>query len=82
MHKLKLTSGGERELNRITGKLFEDINEAILSLAVEPKPRGEALLGNCSDTAWRDFYGTCLKYPADSRRNASSMSPNPRKITP
>jgi hypothetical protein len=27
---------------------------------------GEALLGNCSDTIWRAFYQTCLKYLADS----------------
>lgn len=40
MHKLRLTSGGQRELDRITGKLFEDINEAILSLAQEPRPYG------------------------------------------
>jgi mRNA interferase RelE/StbE len=40
VYKLRLTSGGQRELDRVTGKLFDDINEAILSLASDPRPYG------------------------------------------
>jgi nitrite reductase/ring-hydroxylating ferredoxin subunit len=36
--------------------------------------RGEALFGNCSDTAWRDFYRTCLKYLMDSKGSSSPSS--------
>jgi mRNA interferase RelE/StbE len=40
VYKLRLTSGGQRELDRVTGKLFDDVNEAILSLASDPRPYG------------------------------------------
>lgn len=50
-------------------RLFQNMALGIANHQVDPEfpGYGEALMGNCSDTIWRAFYQTCLKYLADSR---------------
>ena len=40
MYKLRIIPRAQRDLDSITGKLFDQINEAILTLGDEPRPQG------------------------------------------
>jgi nitrite reductase/ring-hydroxylating ferredoxin subunit len=45
-------------------RLLQNVALGISNRQVDRKfpGQGEALIGNCSDTSWRDFYKTCLRY--------------------
>jgi len=40
VYKLRIIRTAQRDLDSITGKLFDQINEVILTLADEPRPQG------------------------------------------
>jgi mRNA interferase RelE/StbE len=40
VYKLRIIPRAQRDLDSITGKLFDQINEAILALGDEPRPQG------------------------------------------
>jgi nitrite reductase/ring-hydroxylating ferredoxin subunit len=50
-------------------RLSHNVALGIANHQVDPEfpGQGEALKGNCSDTSWRAFYGTCLQYLAESK---------------
>jgi len=40
VYKVRIIPRAQRDLDSITGKLFDQINEAILALGHEPRPQG------------------------------------------
>ncbi len=40
MYRLRIIARARRDLDELTGRLFEQVNEAILSLEREPRPQG------------------------------------------
>jgi mRNA interferase RelE/StbE len=40
VYRLRIIPRAQRDLDSITGKLFDQINEAILTLGDEPRPQG------------------------------------------
>ena len=40
MHRVRILPRAQRDLDEITGRLFEQVNEAILALGEEPRPQG------------------------------------------
>ena len=40
MHRVRIIRAAQRDLDAITGKLFDQITEAILALGEEPRPQG------------------------------------------
>ena len=44
MHRVRILPRAQRDLDEITGRLFEQVNEAILALGEEPRPQGSLKL--------------------------------------
>ncbi len=40
MYRIRIIPRGQRDLDSITGKLFDQVTEAILALGEEPRPQG------------------------------------------
>ncbi len=40
MYRIRIIPRARRDLDSITGKLFDQVTEAILALGVEPRPQG------------------------------------------
>ena len=44
MYRVRIIPRAQRDLDDITGKLFDQISEAILALGAEPRPQGAVKL--------------------------------------